>query len=189
MSRLCSSILLRSVEFLMLLALPLFFGCGESDLVLRTESLKRGLPDETSTNVTITEFDKEGVAYILKAARIDRYYERRILNAYQVDITAYDRVKGGSSSLQADSTIVDDARNVVYAHGNVKLRGKEGNVSTARLIWDRNMDEVLAPGQVTLVQDGNILRGTNLRTNLSIYPTEMDNISAEGFFEEDYLDW
>ena len=33
----------------MLLALPLFFGCGESDLVLRTESLKRGLPDETST--------------------------------------------------------------------------------------------------------------------------------------------
>ncbi len=106
-----------------------------------------------------------------------------------MDITAYDRVKGGSSSLQADSTIVDDARNVVYAHGNVKLRGKEGNVSTARLIWDRNMDEVLAPGQVTLVQDGNILRGTNLRTNLSIYPTEMDNISAEGFFEEDYLDW
>jgi len=189
MSRPCSSIFLKSAKLLILLAVPLLFGCGESDLVLRTESLKRGLPDETSTNVTITEFDREGVAYILKAARIDRYYERRILNAYQVDITAFDRQKGGSSSLKADSTIVDDARNVIYAHGNVKLVGKEGSISTSRLIWDRNMDEVIAPGQVTLVKDGNVLRGTNLRTNLSIYPTEMDNISAEGFFEEDYLDW
>ena len=63
--------------------------------------------------MTITEFDREGVAYILKAARIDRYYERRILNAYQVDITAFDRQKGGPSSLKADSTIVDDARNVI----------------------------------------------------------------------------
>ena len=71
----------------------------------------------------------------------------------------------------------------------MKLVGKEGSISTSRLIWDRNMDEVMAPGQVTLVKDGNVLRGTNLRTNLSIYPTEMDNISAEGFFEEDYLDW
>lgn len=189
MTKLCSSIWTRSAELFLLLALLHISACGESDLVLRTESLKRGLPEETSTKVTITEFDKDGVAYILRAARIDRYYERRILNAYEVDITAYDRENGGSSSLKADSTIVDDARNLIYAHGNVKLVGKEGSISTGRLIWDRNMDEILAPGEVTLVKDGNVLRGTNLRTNLSIYPTEMDNISAEGFFEEDYLDW
>ena len=188
MNRPCLPTSIRSVSLALLLLLALS-ACSDDKLTVSTPPLDRRLPDETSENVTITEFDKEGVAYILKAARIDRYYERRILNAYQVDITAYDRVKGGSSSLQADSTIVDDARNVVYAHGNVKLRGKEGIVSPARLIWDRNMDEVLAPGQVTLVQDGNILRGTNLRTNLSISPTELDNISAEGFFEEDYLDW
>ncbi len=179
----------RSVELFLLLALLLLTACGEGNLVLRTESLKRGLPDETSANVTITEFDKEGIAYILKAAKIDRYYERRILNAYQVDLTAFDRTKGGTSSLKADSTIVDDARNIIFAHGNVKLVGREGSISTSRLIWDRNLDEVLAPGNVTLVKGGNVLRGTNLRTNLSIYPTEMDNISAEGYFEKDFLDW
>lgn len=189
MSKLCSSIWNISAELVLLLALLLLAACGESNLVLQTESLKRGLPDETSTNVTITEFDKDGVAYILKAAKIDRYYERRILNAYQVDITAFDPAKGGSSLLKADSTIVDETRNMIFAHGNVKLTSKEGNISTGHLIWDRNMDEVLAPGEVTLVKEGNVLRGTNLRTNLSIYPTEMDNISAEGFFEEDYLDW
>ncbi len=189
MTKPCLNIWTRSAELLALLALLLLFACGESSLEIRTESLKRGLPDETSHNVTITEFNQNRVAYILRAAKIDRYYERRVLNAYEVEITAFDLEKGGSSSLKADSTIVDDARNLIYAYGNVKLDGKEGSISTNRLIWDRNMDEILAPDKVTLVKDGNILRGTNLRTNLSIYPTEMDNISAEGFFEEDYLDW
>lgn len=189
MSRLCASIWNKSAKLFPLLTLLILAACGESGLVFKTESLKRGLPDETSTNVTITEFDKNKVAYIMKAAKIDRYYERRILNAYQVDITTFDSVKGGSSSLKADSTIVDDARNQVFAHGNVKLVSKEGSIFTKRLIWDRNMDEILAPGEVTLVKGGNTLHGTNLRTNLSIFPTEMDNISAEGFFEEDYLDW
>jgi LPS export ABC transporter protein LptC len=168
--------------------LLLIAACGESSLEVQTESLDRRLPDETSTGVTITEFDQGRIAYVLKAEKIDRFYDRRILNAYKVDITAYDS-KGAKSLLKADSTIVDDARNQIFAYGNVNLISPGGNVSSGRMVWDRNSDEIMAPGQVTLIQDGNVLRGKNLRTNLSVYPTEMDSVSAEGFFEEDYLDW
>lgn len=189
MTKRCRPILRRSAKLLIPALLLFLFACGDSKLDVRTPAMARGLPDETSTNVTITEFDRDGIAYILEAGRIDRYYEKRILNAYQVEITAYDRKSGDTSLLQADSTIVDDARNQIYAYGNVRLRSPGVSVSTSRMIWDRNVDQIFAPERVVLIREGNVLRGTNLRTNLSIYPTEMDSVSAEGFFGEEFLDW
>lgn len=181
-------ILIRSVDlFLLFLALAMA-ACGESKLDISTPFMQRGLPDETSRNVTITEFDKDGIAYILEAGKIDRYYERRILNAYEVDITAWDS-QGQRTIMQADSTIVDDARNLVFAYGNVELSSPGVKVITSKMTWDRNSDKIVAPGKVTLIREGNVLRGSNLRTTLSIYPTEMDSISAEGYFGEEYLDW
>ncbi len=183
-----SNIWRRYLKLLPILILPLLFGCGEDALDIETDKMKRGIPDESSTNVTITEYDGKNLSYVLKAERIDRWSEKRIMHAYKVDITTFD-AEGENSSLKADSTIVDDARNMVFAYGNVKLVGKEGSVSSQRLIWDRNTDEVQAPDAVTLTKGNNILRGRNLRTTLSIYPTEMDDISAEGFFEESIFDW
>ena len=183
-----SNIWRGSVKLLPILMLSLLFSCGEGGLDNQTEKMKRGIPDESSINVTITEYDGKKISYVLKAERIDRWNEKRVMHAYKVDITTID-AEGGGSSLKADSTIVDDARNMVFAYGNVKLVGKEGSVSSQRLIWDRNTDEVQAPDAVTLTKGNNVLRGRNLRTTLSIYPTEMDNISAEGFFEESIFDW
>jgi lipopolysaccharide assembly outer membrane protein LptD (OstA) len=39
----------------------------------------------------------------------------------KVEIQALDKKTGGTSFLKADSTIVDEARNMIMAHGNVKL--------------------------------------------------------------------
>jgi LPS export ABC transporter protein LptC len=189
MSKLCRLISTRSVSVPLFLLLMLLTACGGSKLDISTKAMDRSLPDETSSEVTITEFDKGSIGYILKAARIDRYYDRRILNAYKVDITAFDSKNGGTTLIKADSTIVDDARNLIFAHGNVQLKSPGGSVATSRMIWDRNADEISAPDKVTLVREGNVLRGRNLRTNLSVYPTEMDSVSAEGVFDKEYLDW
>ncbi|MFO8144958.1 MAG: LPS export ABC transporter periplasmic protein LptC [Candidatus Syntrophosphaera sp.] len=180
--------MIRSVDLLLLILFLATCACGDSKLDISTPAMERGLPDETSRNVTITEFDRDGIAYILEAGRIDRYYDRRILNAFEVDITAWDS-EGKKTVMKADSTIVDDARNQVFAYGNVELSSPGVKVITSRMTWDRNMDEIVAPDRVTLIREGNILRGKNLRTTLSIYPTEMDSISAEGYFGEEYLDW
>ena len=190
MSKHCSPILILSVELILLFSLLALSACGKSKLDIKTESMKRGIPDETSTNVILTEYEQNKIAYILNAERIERYYDRRILNAYKVEIQALDKKTGGTSILKADSTIVDEARNMIMAHGNVKLISAEGSIFTNRMVWDRNNDVIVAPDTVMLVRAGNILRGRNLRTNLSIYPTEMDSISAEGLFEEkEFLNW
>ncbi|HOZ00758.1 MAG TPA: LPS export ABC transporter periplasmic protein LptC [Candidatus Syntrophosphaera sp.] len=172
------------------LLLAVLAGCGKSNrLDAPSAVMDKSLPDETSTNVTIIEFNKGKVDYILKAAKIERYYDKRLLNAYQVDITAFNEKEKEPTLLKADSTIVDDARNLIHAHGHVILKSPGGEVNTTRLTWDRNVDEIIAPDRVTLIREGNVLRGKNLRTNLSIYPTEMDSVSAEGFFGQEYLDW
>jgi hypothetical protein len=62
-------------------------------------------------------------------------------------------------------------------------------VASSRIVWDRNLDLLTAPGKVTLVRDGNVLRGENLRTNSRVEFAEMEKISAEGVFGEEYLDW
>lgn len=180
---------IRLAEYSLLLLSIFVSACGDGNLEVPTVAMDRRKPDESSANVTITQFDEGRIEYVLKADRIDRYYDKRILNAYKVDILAYDPKTGDTSKLKADSTIVDDARNLIYAHGNVKYDSPGGKITTKRLIWDRNMDQILVPEQVTLERDGNIVRGKNLRTNLSVYPTEMDSVSAEGFFGEEYLDW
>lgn len=188
MKKPCSNIWRGSVKLLTLCSLLLLFACGEGSLDSVTDKMKRGIPDESSENVSISEYNGKKLSFVLKAGRIDRWNDKRIMHAYKVDIISFDS-EGGSSSLKADSTIVDDARNIVFAYGNVKLVGKEGSVSSQRLIWDRNTDEVTAPDAVTLTKGNNVLRGRNLRTTLSIYPTEMENVSAEGFFEESVFDW
>ncbi len=175
---------------LSLLALLLVLSaCDEKGLDVSTPAMDRNLPDETSTNVTITEFNGLSTDYILTAKRIERYYDRQILNAYGARIQAYDAKKGGTSLMEADSTIVDDARNMIYAYGNVKLSSPNGSISSGRMIWDRNMDEIIAPGPVTLVRSGNTLRGEDLRTNTRIDYAEMKTVSAEGIFNEEDFDW
>jgi len=181
---------LRIVPKLLALLLLVFAaGCEEKSLNIRTPALDRNLPDETSTNVTITEYNGLATDYVLSAKRIERFYDRRILNAYGARIRAYDAKKGGTSLMQADSTIVDDARNIIYAYGNVKLSSPNGSIEALRMIWDRNMDEITAPGPVTLVRDGNTLRGEDLRTNTRIDYAEMKTVSAEGIFNEQDFDW
>jgi LPS export ABC transporter protein LptC len=164
------------------------FGC-QSRLETATGVMDRNLPDETSYNVKITQFNGTRTDYILEAGKIERFYDRRLLKAYKVDITAFDPKTGESSLLKADTTIVDDARNLIYANGNVFLSSGGGSVSSRRMVWDRNTDEIVAPDKVTLVRVGNVLKGENLRTNTRMDFAVMEKVSAEGFLDEEDLGW
>lgn len=178
----------RSLEAL-ILALLLVAAACDSKMETATSVLDRNLPDETSYNVKITQFNRDKIDYVLEAGKIERFYDRRMLNAYKVNITTFDAKGGGVSSLRADTTIVDDARNLIYANGNVFLSSSGGSISSRRMVWDRNADELFAPDKVTLVRDGNVLKGENLRTNTRIDFAEMDRVSAEGIFDEKDFDW
>lgn len=163
--------------------------CKKQDLTQAAGVLDRNLPDESSKKVSITELNGDRVEYEIFADRVDRFYDRRLLNAFGVHIRALDPKTGATTHLKADSTIVDDARNMIFAYGNVQLSSPGGQVNSASMIWDRNLDEITAPGKVTVIRDGNTLRGERLRTNPGVTFAELEIVSADGQFDSTDFNW
>jgi LPS export ABC transporter protein LptC len=173
----------------LLLLLIVLSSCQKTSLTVKTDPMERGLPDEISYNVRITQFIDNRNEYYLEAKRIERFTGRRMMYAYGVTLTTYDKNNLVNSTIQADTTIVDDARNIVEAQGHAKMTSPNGSLSTPKIIWDRAVDEITAPLNVTLVRDGSILNGSNLRTNSKLSFVEMDAVSAEGKVKPEEIDW
>lgn len=163
--------------------------CKEASLQVKTDPLDRSLPDETSYNVRITQYIDSRQEYYLEAKKIERFHDRRMMYGYGVSLSTYDKDNRINSTIQADTTIVDDARNIIFAHGHAKMTSPNGSLTTTKIIWDRAVDEITAPQSVTLVRDGSVLRGENLRTNSKLSFVEMDKVSAEGKIKPEELDW
>lgn len=164
-------------------------GCGKSILNQTTPALNRGLPDETSSNISIYAYKENRVDYILTADKIDRYYTTQRLFARKVRIVSYDDKKQLRSTIVADTAYVDEARNLVRAIGNVVFDTPNGTIKSRIINWDRNIDEIYVPTPVTLIRDGNVLKGDNLRTDSRISYAEMSTVSAEGVLKGDEIDW
>ncbi|MDD2596508.1 MAG: LPS export ABC transporter periplasmic protein LptC [Candidatus Cloacimonetes bacterium] len=174
-----------------LLLLPLLFAlsCKQEELNKQTPTMERGLPDETSLNVKLNEYKDERLEYIIEAAKMERYTDRRMMYAYKVTLSSYDHTGSLSSVIKADTTIVDDARNMIFASGKASYKTPEGTISTSRIVWDRNFDEITAPAYVELLRSGDVLRGRNLRTDSKLSYAEMEEVTAEGIFDEKDYRW
>lgn len=189
MNKLFRTIWTGYLSILLLMLAVALLSCQKQDLTPPKAKLDLSLPDESSQKVSILEYDKERIDYELYAEKIDRWYEKRMLKAFDVRITAVDPHTHLPTYLSADSTIVDDARNLIFAYGNVVLSSPSGKVYSASMTWDRNSDEIFAPGKVRLERDGNILRGESLRTNPAVDFAYMDVVSADGKFDEADFNW
>ena len=181
---------LRQSGYILVVVLILaLFGCSEDVLKTQSGVLGRGLPDEISKNVKLREYVGDAIDYIIEAEEIQRYSDRRMLYGYKVRLASYNKDGSQNSVITADSTSVDDARNVIIAGGKVRLKTPEAEIHAEKMIWDRNIDEIFVPTPVTLYRAGDVLRGNTLRTNSRISFVEMDAVSAEGYFDEKEFDW
>lgn len=170
----------------LLLGLP---GCKESSLENKSIALERGLPDETSIKVKQDEYQDGLLSYTIEAEKMERYSERRMLYGYKVKLTTYDRDGALNAVIQADTTIVDDARNIIFAMGNARYVSDQGQIRTSKIVWERTMDEITAPAYVVMNRFSDVLRGYNLRTNGKLSYAELERVSAEGIVNEADFDW
>ena len=174
----------------LLIPILLLSSCSADSLNQDTPVLEQGVADEHSEGVRMVEYRDERLDYIIEAKSMERLTDRRMMYGYQVTLTSYDKEGQVSSVIMADTTIVDDARNVVFANGNVSFKTKDGDIKTQKMFWDRNVDEIMVPTRLTLTRMGDVLRGENLRTNTKLSFAEMNTVTAEGYFdEEDFMDW
>ena len=164
-------------------------GCKSGSIETKTPVMGRNQPDETSYNVRLNEYKGDRIDYQIEAEKMLRYYDRRMLYGFKVTLTSYDKENKISSVIKADTTIVDDARNIIFAYGNASYSSEGGGVKTSRIVWERNLDEITAPGKVTLTRNGSVLRGINLRTNSQLSFATMESVSAEGIIDEKDIAW
>ncbi len=152
--------------------------------------LEQGIADENSTGVKLVEYNNDRLDYIIEAASMERFTQRRMLYGYSVTLSSYDKNGLVSSVIKADTTIVDDARNVIFANGNVSFKTQEGEIRTQKMFWERSVDEITVPVALTLTRGNDVLRGKSMRTNTKLSYVEMDAVAAEGYFDEEtFLDW
>lgn len=170
---------------LLVFAILMLSACSQSKLEQETGVLEQGVADENSVGVRLTEYNNDRLDYVIEAASMERFTERRMLYGYGVTLSSYDKDGLVSSVIKADTTIVDDARNVIFANGNVSFKTPEGEIRTQKMFWERNVDEITVPVPLTLTRGGDILRGRSMRTNTRLSYVEMDAVAAEGYFEEE----
>lgn len=178
------------LKIILLLSLLFCWACSKESLDKDTEVLEQGIADENSEGVKVSEYVNNRLDYIIEAKSMERFTDRRMLYGYFVTLSSYDQAGMLSSVIKADTAIVDDARNVIFANGNVSFKTQEGEIMGEKMFWDRNLDEITVPTYVTLTRNGDVLTGQSLRTNTKLSYAEMDAVKAEGYFdEEDFLDW
>ncbi len=174
---------------LLILWLSLAFGCANDDLKQESGVLESGIPEENARNVRIMEYTNNRLDYIIEANRMERFTDRRMLYGYDVILTSYDREGIKSSVIMADTTIVDDARNIIFANGNAFYESEEGTIRTQRIVWERTSDHITVPVYVVLTRGEDVLRGHSLRTDSRLSYVEMETVSAEGYIVEEDFSW
>lgn len=179
----------RILWILISLSLLALTSCAQDSLSQDSEDMDRGNPQENALGVRMVEYRDDKVDYIIEAAVMDRFTDRRMTYGYDVTLTSYDLNAQISNVIKADTTIVDDARNIIFANGNVRFEGSAGKLRTQKMIWERSLDEITVPTSVVLIRGGDVLRGNSLRTNTKLSFVEMNVVSGEGYVDEKTFSW
>ena len=98
----------RLLSVLLSLMLLVLASCSQDSLVQDSAVLEQGIPEENALQVRMVEYRDEKVDYIIEAAKMDRFTDRRMVYGYDVTLTSYDNLAQISAVIKADTTIVDD---------------------------------------------------------------------------------
>jgi len=188
MKLLCRNFLTTSQKASSIIIIVLLISCGQQQESSKFD-FSEDLPDEQADSLTVFAYNDSLLIYKLSAFHLDKYYKKQMTIADTVFVETYNADATVRSSLYCDKAEVDETRNILTGTGNVIISSENGILRTSHIIWDRNTDEVLAKGGVTVIRDNNILRGEELRTDIDLKNIEMIEVSAEGQLDEVDIDW
>ena len=69
------------------------------------------------------------------------------------------------------------------------MKSENGILKTPYLIWNRNTDEIYAKNGVVLERKDNIIRGSEMETDINLNNIKMLKVSAEGKLNEKDINW
>ena len=139
--------------------------------------------------VTIWEYRDNDIERITKSDRIERFHKNKKLIAYTVSITDYHPNGSIKMTLTADQMIIEETKKINTAIGNVIVTRDDNILRTEKLVWNQQNDNISSPVEVIIVRGNNILRGSELSSNIDFSFVELNKVTAEGQFDEEDFDW
>ena len=93
------------------------------------------------------------------------------------------------STISCQKAEMDEKKNQLIGTGNVVVKSENGILKTPYLIWNRNTDEIYAKNGVVLERKDNIIRGSEMETDINLNNIKMLKVSAEGKLNEKDINW
>jgi len=111
------------------------------------------------------------------------------MNLWNVKLEIFDTGEQLTSTIFADSAVINERSNLISAYGNVQVYSIEGDLFGNVLIWDLNNDKIFSDDWIKIVQNGNTIWGTHLSTDSHFEHVVLQKVSAEGEISETQVVW
>ncbi|OQX72053.1 MAG: LPS export ABC transporter periplasmic protein LptC [Candidatus Cloacimonas sp. 4484_275] len=147
------------------------------------------LPDEIADSVTVISTDKNNIEYELTAVHIEKFRKKKLTVADSVFIKTFNIDGSVKSTISCNQAEMNETENILVGKGNVIVKSENGVLKTPYLIWNRNTDEIFAKNGVILERTDNIIRGSEMKTDINLNNIKMLKVSAEGKVNEKEIDW
>ena len=173
-----------SIYFLMIILILislLINACDLSSKIEITKSTQESGPSEVIDSVNIVSTNGNVLDWKITAEKIDRFPDSQRWIGHKV---RFESVSDTRTVITCNEADIDELSNVIKGKGNVIIDSPKGYLKTELLIFNRFTNEIHAPGFVYLKKGYNIIKGTDLTTNIDFDNIYIKNVSGQGVMDE-----
>ncbi|MCK4956262.1 MAG: LPS export ABC transporter periplasmic protein LptC [Candidatus Cloacimonetes bacterium] len=163
-------------------------GCQKDEI---PEFSKQGeeIADQEARNIIVSSTIDGVLEYKMKANYMEKFIKKNITYIDTVEITSYRKDGSIEIILTCNRAELDEVNNVFVGTGDVVVTSDNAILKTPYLRWDRLTDKFLAKNGVTILREGSILQGEEMRSDALMNTIEITKVSAEGTLDEKDIDW
>jgi LPS export ABC transporter protein LptC len=144
---------------------------------------------EAADSVIVYNTSGDMLSWILDADYFEKLADENLMNLWNVKLEIFDTGEQLTSTIFADSAVINERSNLISAYGNVQVYSIEGDLFGNVLIWDLNNDKIFSDDWIKIVQNGNTIWGTHLSTDSHFEHVVLQKVSAEGEISETQVVW
>lgn len=175
-------------KIVLLLLLISLLSCSKNDGQISFEDMGKDAIEITDS-IMVYSSSKEITLWTLYADRLIKYPKKDIMNLSNIELKLMEKDGSLGATIYADSAQVNEDAETVYAEGNIKIYSKDGDIFGKSITWDRKKDEILSDDSVTVIKNGNIIKGDSFFSDSRFHHVTLHKASGEGELGETEVLW
>ncbi|MDP8227280.1 MAG: LPS export ABC transporter periplasmic protein LptC [Candidatus Celaenobacter polaris] len=179
---------MNKLLFILLGSLLTFSACSDSKGPVTFKDMGKQSVEITDS-ITVYSSSKDLTLWTLYADRLIKYPKDNIMYFSKIELNLMNKDGTLAATIYADSAIVDDEMQTVYAEGNIKIYSQEGDIFGKSMTWDRKNDEIFSEDSVKVIRQGNVIRGSSFTSDSRFNHVTLHRASAEGEVGESEVLW